>query len=157
MVEGDEYGVRQRVQRHSAQIGARTVSVWRLTQLKNSVMAEAKLSFEEQNNAEAALDGFAHCLAIEESTFWRDHAFTAAVEYNIGACLHCMREFDHAIVCRHAPSLSEPFIDYAGQPGCVPTQCARLPYWPALSPVPRYGTSGRSTCSTQIDLVGLDR
>ena len=85
-----------RVSVHRLRMGAR-VSSWQLGRLKKNVLDEAMLGFEAACYVEA-LDGFAHCLAIEESLRWRDPAFTAAVEYNIGACLHCLREFEEASV-----------------------------------------------------------
>lgn len=94
--DGPSEPVSERVERHALQIGAK-VSAWRLNRLKNLVHDEAKATFEEQMQPGSALDGFAHCLAIEESMYWRDWSFTAAVEYNIGACLHVLREFEEAI------------------------------------------------------------
>ena len=85
-----------RVNVHTLNMGAR-VSSWHLGRLKKSVLDEAMCGFEAACYVEA-LDGFAHSLAIEESLRWRDPAFTAAVEYNIGACLHCLREFEEASV-----------------------------------------------------------
>ena len=85
-----------RVQKHALQIGAR-VTFWTLNKLKKAVQEESMLCFERQQ-FDCALDGFAHCLAIEESLRWRDTSFTAAAEYNIGACLHCLREFDESSV-----------------------------------------------------------
>jgi hypothetical protein len=77
-----------RIQRHSLSVGASArVSEWRLKRLRTEVMQGARSCFERGLN-EAALDGFAHCLAIERSLRWRDYSFTCAVEHNVGMCLH---------------------------------------------------------------------
>ena len=95
---GPDESMSVRLERHQAQIGTH-ISPWRLSTLKRAVMNEARSSFDRGSIA-AALDGFAHALAIEEQLRWRDYSFTAAAEYNIGVCLHLTWDFDDAQVKR---------------------------------------------------------
>ena len=124
-----------RVQKHALQIGAR-VTFWTLNKLKKAVQEESMLCFERQQ-FDCALDGFAHCLAIEESLRWRDTSFTAAAEYNIGACLHCLREFD------------ESSVSFLVAAHTIPTRSARRPRehykWHATPP-----THNQHSCATSL-------
>ena len=85
------------VSRYKTQVGAGTeISKWRLQRLKK-IVQDALVYFEVHKQVTQALDGFAHALAIEESMRFRDYRETAALEYNVGSCLHFMREFTQAI------------------------------------------------------------
>ena len=78
----------ERISAHANSIGTSSrVSWWRLKRIKHDVMRDALVLFE-MGQDDAALDGFAHSLAIEQSMRWRDYSFTASIEHNIGACLH---------------------------------------------------------------------
>ena len=83
-----------RVEEHRLSINAR-VSRRRLRELMSSVFEEAHGSFCD-GDMETALDGFAHCVALDEYTGRRDRAFSNALAYNIGAGLHFLGEFDGA-------------------------------------------------------------
>ena len=86
--------VKDRVQRHTLQINT-NVSRRRLCQLMDNVFEEACCSFFN-GDMETALDGFAHCLALDEYTNKKDRSFRYALEYNIGAGLHFLGEFEAA-------------------------------------------------------------
>ena len=88
--------VEARVEAHALSINT-NISSWRLKSIKEAVMQEAFAHFE-LGETDAALDGFAHSLALEQRQRWRDHPFTAACEYNLGGCLHVMGRFKAAEV-----------------------------------------------------------
>ena len=88
--------VEARVEAHA--LSKTNISSWRLKSIKEAVMQEAFAHFE-LGETDAALDGFAHSLALEQRQRWRDHPFTAACEYNLGGCLHVMGRFKAAEVC----------------------------------------------------------
>ncbi len=86
--------IADRVEQHALNINAR-VSRRRLRQLMDSIFEEAHGSFCD-GDMETALDGFAHCIALDDYTGRRDRAFTNALTYNIGAGLHFLGEFEAA-------------------------------------------------------------
>ena len=55
------------------------------------------LAYLKLGSLEESLEGFAHCLAIEEGMRWRDWAASADLEHQIAMCLHEMKQFGAAI------------------------------------------------------------
>ena len=102
------------IQRHKVQIGSE-LSKLELKTMRRRILVQA-LNHYDDGLLHEALDGFMHCLAIEESFRWRDWSLTSTLQYNVASVLHNMRMFDAAIVwyerclelllARYAPSAS---------------------------------------------------
>ena len=86
--------IADRVRQHALSINAR-VSCRKLRQLMAAIFDEAHGSFCD-GDMEIALDGFAHCIALDDYTGKKDRSFTNALTYNIGAGLHFLGEFEAA-------------------------------------------------------------
>lgn len=86
--------VADRVEAHALSINAK-VSNRQLRKLMSSIFEEAHGSFCN-GDMDTALDGFAHCLALDDFTGGRDASFTNSLLYNIGAGLHFLGEFEEA-------------------------------------------------------------
>jgi len=83
----------ERVQWYSGRTGGQALSQEALLSLERSLVAEARSQCVARQWL-AALDGFAHALAVSEQA--HDTSMRAAIVHNLGYCLHNIGEFEAA-------------------------------------------------------------